>query len=72
MYQYNNLCKLKLQYNIIVKYGFWICESGVLNVELGILAVCFTIFTIYKFIIWIYVDKFVFLNNCLYICKLNF
>lgn len=51
MYQYNNLCKLKLQYNIIVKCGFWICELGVLNVELGILAVYFTIFAIYKFII---------------------
>lgn len=51
MYQYNNLCKLKLQYNIIVKCGFWICELGVLNVESGILAVYFTIFTIYKFII---------------------
>lgn len=34
-----------------MKYGFWICESGVLNVELGVLAVYFTIFAIYKFII---------------------
>lgn len=31
-----------------MKYGFWICESGVLNVELGVLAVYFTIFAIYK------------------------
>lgn len=51
MYQSNNLYKLKLLYNIIVKCGFWICESGVLNVELGIFAVYFTIFTIYKSII---------------------
>lgn len=36
---------------MIVKYGFWICESGVLNVELNILAVYFTTFTIYKFIV---------------------
>lgn len=34
-----------------MRYGFCICESGVLNVELGILAVCFAIFAIYKFVI---------------------
>lgn len=34
-----------------MKYGFWICESGVLKVELGISAVCFAIFAIYKFVI---------------------
>lgn len=36
---------------MIVKYEFWICELGVLNVELGILAVCFMTFAIYEFII---------------------
>lgn len=36
---------------MIVKHIFWICESGVLNIELGVLAVYFTIFAIYKFII---------------------
>lgn len=51
MYQSNNIYKLKLEYNIIAKCGFWICESGVSNVELGVLAVYFTIFAIYKFII---------------------
>ncbi len=34
-----------------MKCRFWICESGVLNIELGIFAVCFTIFAIYKFTI---------------------
>lgn len=34
---------------MIVKYEFWICESGVLNIELSIFAVCFTIFAVYKF-----------------------